>query len=265
MAYAVVDEAIRNVVAVGADPDRVELLDNFSWGDPRRESTLGELVQAVEGCCGAARMYNAPFVSGKDSLNNEYLGRDGERHAVPPTLVITAVAHVPDVDHCVTPDLAEAGNVLLLIGETGPDFAGSHLDLVLGAPKQPGVAPPPVPDAPTDYRHLHAAIRAGLVESCHDLSEGGLAVAVAEMCIAGRLGADIDELPHDDLATALFAESSGRLIVEVQPRRVAAFTKVMDGRARRIGTVTHDPVLRLPGVDPIPLAALVDAFNGGHE
>ncbi|HSM66220.1 MAG TPA: phosphoribosylformylglycinamidine synthase subunit PurL, partial [Ilumatobacteraceae bacterium] len=192
MAYAVVDEAIRNVVAVGADPDRVALLDNFSWGDPRRESTLGELVQAVEGCCGASRMYNAPFVSGKDSLNNEYIGRDGERHAVPPTLVITAVAHVPDVDHCVTPDLSESGNALLLIGETGTDFAGSHLDMVLGAPKQPGVAPPPVPDAPTDYRHLHAAIRAGLVESCHDLSEGGLAVAVAEMCIGGRLGADID-------------------------------------------------------------------------
>ncbi len=263
MAYAVVDEAIRNVVAVGADPDRVALLDNFSWGDPRRESTLGELVQAVEGCCGAARMYNAPFVSGKDSLNNEYLGSDGERHAVPPTLVITAVAHVPDVDHCVTPDLAEAGNALLLVGETGTDFAGSHLDLVLGAPKQPGVAPPPVPDAPADYRHLHAAIRAGIVESCHDLSEGGLAVAIAEMCIGGRLGADIEQLPHDDVTTALFAESSGRLIVEVQPRRVAAFLKVMDGRAQRIGTVTHDASLRFPGVDPVPLAALVDAFDGG--
>ena len=111
MAYAVVDEAIRNVVAVGADPDRVALLDNFSWGDPRRPSTLGELVAAVDGCCAAARMYNAPFVSGKDSLNNEYVGADGQRHAVPPTLVITAVAHVPDADHCVTPDLAEPGNV----------------------------------------------------------------------------------------------------------------------------------------------------------
>ncbi len=109
MAFAAIDEAIRNVVAVGADPDRVALLDNFSWGDPRRPSTLGELVAAVDGCCAAARMYAAPFVSGKDSLNNEYVGTDGQRHAVPPTLVITAVAHVPDADHCVTPDLAEAG------------------------------------------------------------------------------------------------------------------------------------------------------------
>jgi phosphoribosylformylglycinamidine synthase len=96
MAYAVVDEAIRNIVAVGADPDRVSLLDNFSWGDPRRASTLGGLVAAVDGCCAAAAAHGAPFVSGKDSLNNEYTGADGERHAVPPTLVITAVGHVPD-------------------------------------------------------------------------------------------------------------------------------------------------------------------------
>jgi phosphoribosylformylglycinamidine synthase len=265
MAYAVVDEAIRNVVAVGADPDRVALLDNFSWGDPRRPSTLGELVMAVEGCCGAARMYNAPFVSGKDSLNNEYVGSDGQRHAVPPTLVITAIAHVPDADHCITPDLSEPGNVLLLIGETGTEFAGSHLDMVCGAPSRPGVAPSPVPDAPADYRHLHAAMRAGLIESCHDVAEGGLAVTLAEMCIAGRLGATIDAVPHDDLATALFAESCGRLVVEVRPPRVAAFLKVMDNRAVRIGTVNDESTLRIAGVDSLPLDALVRAFQGEVE
>ena len=107
MAHAVVDEAIRNVVAVGADPDKVALLDNFSWGDPRRPTTLGELVAAVQGCCEAAIAHGAPFVSGKDSLNNEYLGSDGARHSVPPTLVITAVAHVPDADAVVTPDLKQ--------------------------------------------------------------------------------------------------------------------------------------------------------------
>ena len=137
MAYAVVDEAIRNIVAVGADPDRVSLLDNFSWGDPRRASTLGDLIAAVDGCCAAAIAHGAPFVSGKDSLNNEYTGADGERHAVPPTLVITAVGHVPDADACVTPDLAAAGNALFLLGSTRPEFAGSHLDLVLGPPATP--------------------------------------------------------------------------------------------------------------------------------
>jgi phosphoribosylformylglycinamidine synthase len=262
MAFAVIDEAIRNVVAVGADPDRVALLDNFSWGDPRRPSTLGELVAAVEGCCAAARMYNAPFVSGKDSLNNEYLGADGQRHAVPPTLVITAIAHVPDADHCVTPDLAEPGDELILIGSTNTEFAGSHLDLVHGAPPDVGVAPAPDPDAPETYRRLHAAMLEGLVVSCHDVSEGGLAVSLAEMCIAGRLGAHIHTLPHDDLATSLFSESSGRLVVEVQPGNVEAFMKIMGRSAARLGTVTDDLLLSIPGVEPIAVDLLVDAFTG---
>ena len=261
MAFVAVDEAMRNVVAVGADPDRVALLDNFSWGDPRRATTMGELAAAVDGCCAAALTFHAPFVSGKDSLNNEYVGRDGERHAVPPTLVITAVAHVPDADLCVTPDLAEPGNVLMLVGSTDVEFAGSHLDLVHGAPPNPGVAPSPDPDAPTHYRHLHAAIQAGLVEACHDVSEGGLAVALAEMCIAGRLGATIDDLPHDDLAVALFSESAGRLVIEVQERSVPAVMRIMDDDITRIGTVSDDGLLTFPGVDPVRVSDLADAFN----
>ena len=130
MAHAVVDEAIRNVVAVGADPARVALLDNFSWGDPRRPCALGQLIAAVEGCHDAAIAHGAPFVSGKDSLNNEYTGADGARHAVPPTLVITAVAHVPDVGRTSRAELHEPGNVILLLGRTEPEFAGSHLDLL---------------------------------------------------------------------------------------------------------------------------------------
>ncbi|NND74337.1 MAG: phosphoribosylformylglycinamidine synthase subunit PurL [Ilumatobacter sp.] len=263
MAYAVVDEAIRNVVAVGADPDRVALLDNFSWGDPRRPSTLGELAAAVEGCCAAAYVYDAPFVSGKDSLNNEYVGTDGERHAVPPTLVITAVAHVPDADRCVTPDLAAAGNVLMLIGSTEIEFAGSHLDKVLGEPAGVGVAPAPDPDAPEHYRLLHAAMQAGLVQSCHDVSEGGFAVALAEMCLAGRLGATIETLGHDDLAAALFSESIGRLIVEIEPRSVTAFERIMGDECLRLGEVNDAGILWLPGVKPILVADLADAFNSG--
>ncbi len=223
MAHAVVDEAIRNVVAVGGDPDQVALLDNFSWGDPRRPTTLGELVAAVAGCHDAALAHGAPFVSGKDSLNNEYTGADGQRHAVPPTLVITAVAHVPDVGRCVTAELTAPGNVAVPARDTAPEFAGSHLDHVLGPPADVGAAPQPDPAAPDRYRRLHAAIRAGLVAACHDVSEGGLAVALAELCIAGRLGATVDALPHDDTATALFAESIGRLVVEVAPGDVEGF------------------------------------------
>jgi phosphoribosylformylglycinamidine synthase len=261
MAHAAVDEAIRNVVAVGADPDRVALLDNFSWGDPRRATTLGELVAAVDGCHDAAVAHRAPFVSGKDSLNNEYTGADGRRHAVPPTLVVTAVAHVPDVGRCVTPELAEPGNVLLLLGDTRPEFAGSHLDLLAGAPSGAGAAPQPDSDGPARYRGLHAAMRAGLVHSCHDVSEGGLAVALAELCIAGRLGIAVDSLPHPDPATALFAESTGRLVVEVRVEDVERVDELA-GPVHRLGIVTDDQVLALPGIDPIPVDDLVASFTG---
>jgi phosphoribosylformylglycinamidine synthase len=268
MAIAVVDEAIRNVVAVGADPDRVALLDNFSWGDPRRRSTLGELVAAVAGCCTAAHLYRAPFVSGKDSLNNEYLGNDGQRHAVPPTLVITAVAHVPVADACVSADLTTPGNTLLLVGNTRGEFAGSHLDMIHGdtvhgdtVHGDVGPAPAPDPGAPERYRRLHRAIRGGLVRSCHDLSEGGLAVAVAEMCIAGRLGATIDVLPHDDVTTALFSESIGRLVVEVEPADVEDFVAHMDGHALVLGSVNSAGVLDLGTVGRVDVDALVAAFT----
>ena len=261
MAYAAVDEAIRNVVAVGADPDRVALLDNFSWGDPRRASTLGELVAAVDGCVAAANAYRAPFVSGKDSLNNEYTGADGLRHAVPPTLVITAVAHVPDADRCVTPVLQRAGDVVVLLGTTRPEFAGSHLDLVHGAPDAPGVVPGPDPGAPERYRRLHRAISEGLVRACHDVSEGGLAVALAEMCIAGRLGITVTALPHPDIATALFAESQGRLVVEVAPRDLDRFRELVGDGVHAVGVVTEDEDLVLPGVRALPVTELADAFN----
>jgi phosphoribosylformylglycinamidine synthase len=261
MAYGAVDEAIRNVVAVGADPERVALLDNFSWGDPRRASTLGDLVAAVEGCCAAAMAYQAPFVSGKDSLNNEYTGADGKRHSVPPTLVITAVAHVPDSDRCVTPALRQAGNLLIQLGATSREFAGSHLDLITGEPDDAGSVPAPDPDAPLRYRNLHRAILGGLVQACHDISEGGLAVALAEMCIAGRLGADIDDLPHDDLTASLFGESQSRLVVEVAQADLAKFDVAMGEPLHTLGRVVDDPELRFPGLDPIDLEELVDAFN----
>ncbi len=261
MAHAVVDEALRNVVAVGGDPDRVALLDNFSWGDPRRTKTLGELVAAVDGCVAAAMAFRAPFVSGKDSLNNEYTGSDGERHAVPPTLVITAVAHVPNADVCVTSALSEAGNHLLLLGNTSPEFAGSHLDLVYGEPPSPGSTPALDPKAPERYRRLHQAILAGLVQSCHDLSEGGLAVSLAEMCIGGRLGVAVDHVPSGSLTAALFSESTGRLLVEVAPADVARFTQLMGGAVLDLGTVTDETTLVIPGVGPVSVDDLVSAFQ----
>jgi phosphoribosylformylglycinamidine synthase len=264
MAHAVVDEAIRNVVAVGADPSSIALLDNFSWGDPRRASTLGELVAAVDGCCAAATAYRAPFVSGKDSLNNEYLGSDGARHAVPPTLVITAIAHHPSPNMAITPDLKRSGNVLILVGNTASEFGGSHFTMVTG---EGGASPVPAPDAgsPQRYRSLHQILRTGRVRSCHDVSEGGLAVAIAEMCIGGRLGAAIDTLPHADLVASLFSESTGRLICEVNPDDVVWFLDALGEPAVVLGDVIRDSELRFPGTPSIELAALRSAFKGAQR
>ncbi len=261
MAHAVVDEAIRNVVAVGADPSKVALLDNFSWGDPRRETTLGELLAAVEGCCAAAVAHQAPFVSGKDSLNNEYVVASGERRSVPPTLVITAVAYIPDADHCVTPDLKAPGNVLLLIGPTAADFAGSHFDMIDGTPDRPGRVSAPDAGAPGRYATLHAAIQAGLVAACHDCSEGGLAVTLAEMCLGGGLGAIVDTLPHADITVSWFAETAGRFVVEVTRQAVDEFITRLGTEAIVIGEVTAEPSVTIVGGATLPLDALATAWR----
>ena len=260
MAHAVVDEAIRNVVAVGADPDKIALLDNFSWGDPRRPSTLGELVEAVRGCCEASVAHHAPFVSGKDSLNNEYLGTDGARHSVPPTLVITAIAHVPDVNAAVTPDLKRAGNVVVQIGPTTCEFGGSHFGKVNEVPS-PATVPAPHTAAPTRYRRLHQALRSGRIAACHDLSEGGLAVALAEMAIAGRLGLSIDTLPGPDPVSALFSESSSRFVCELAADDAAWLSEQLDEPVTVLGTVTDAATFTLPGHSPIPLHQLLAAFG----
>jgi phosphoribosylformylglycinamidine synthase subunit PurSL len=260
MAHAVVDEAIRNVVAVGADPDKIALLDNFSWGDPRRPSTLGELVAAVQGCCESSSAHRAPFVSGKDSLNNEYLGADGARHSVPPTLVITAIAHVPDANLVVTPDLKQPGNVVVQIGATACEFGGSHFTKV-HALSGAATVPAPDPAAPDRYRRLHRALRSGRIASCHDLSEGGLAVALAEMAIAGRLGLTIDTLPGPDPVSALFSESSSRFVCELASEDVEWLAEQLAEPVTMLGTVAESPFFALPGATPIPLDTLVLAFG----
>jgi len=264
MALAVVDEAMRNVVAVGADPTQVALLDNFSWGDPTRPSTLGDLVAAVDGCVQAARAFGAPFVSGKDSLNNEFFGSDGQRHAVPPTLVITAIAHVPNVASTVTSDLKSADNVLMLLGSTHNEFGGSHLAMIHGADNA-SVVPEFDPRSPGRYRLLHSAMTDDLIRSCHDCSEGGLAVTLAEMAIGGRLGitcVPTDEFGDNELNVDLFSESLGRLVIEVTPAQVSVISRLFPDSSRVIGRVTNDPEFVLPDGSHQSIDELRECWQG---
>ncbi|NUN49407.1 MAG: phosphoribosylformylglycinamidine synthase subunit PurL, partial [Candidatus Brocadiae bacterium] len=138
MALAVIDEALRNVVAVGGDPGRCAILDNFSWGNCAKPDRLGGLVRAARGCHDGAVAYRTPFISGKDSLNNEF-AHGGRVIAVPPSLLISAIAIVPDVRRAVTMDLKRAGNALWAVGWTADEFGGSHFLKVRG---QAGGRPP---------------------------------------------------------------------------------------------------------------------------
>ncbi len=247
MALAAIDEALRNVVAVGGNPAECAILDNFSWGNCAKPDRLGSLVRAAKGCHDGAVAYRTPFISGKDSLNNEF-SHGGETIAVPPSLLISALAIVPDVRRSVTMDLKKPGNALWLVGETREELGGGEwyrLHGWLGSQS-------PTPDlklAPTLLARMHSAITHGLVRSCHDLSEGGLAVAAAEMALAGGIGCDIalDAVPTPVplLTDALmFSESCTRFLVEVEKGNEAAFAKMFDRLpARKVGEVTGKGVV----------------------
>jgi phosphoribosylformylglycinamidine synthase subunit PurSL len=250
MALAVVDEALRNVVAVGGDPGRCAILDNFCWGDPRRPDRMAGLVRAAAGCYDAAVALGTPFISGKDSLNNEYRDAEGNRVAIPPTLLISALAEVPDVRRCVSMDLKQAGNQLYLVGATRAELGGSHLHAVSGTDELDGQVPQvDLAAARTTFAAMHRAISAGLVRACHDLSEGGLAVAAAEMAIAGDLGLELDlgqmEGPADP-EIRLFSETPSRFLVEVRPEDAAAFAAELAGvPLTLLGTVRAESNLAL--------------------
>jgi phosphoribosylformylglycinamidine synthase subunit PurSL len=257
MTLSAIDEAIRNAVAVGADPDRIALLDNFCWANPKDPRAMGELVESARGCYDAAVYYGAPFISGKDSLNNEYLGKDNQRHAIPPTLLISAISIIPDLTRTVSMDLKQAGNPLYLVGDFKPCLGGSHFQIVTGEDGNDAV--PGMPEKSMDlYRALYASIQHGLIKACHDLCEGGLAVSAAEMCIGGRLGLNLS-LEFSDLPRALFGETNGCLLVEVAHENAQRFEDQLAGlQVRRLGQVTQEPTLLIRSSQGVLIQTPVD-------
>jgi len=273
MAASAIDEAIRNCVAVGANPDRIAILDNFCWGNTERPETLGTLVRAAMACHEVSVALGTPFISGKDSLNNEFSWEDenGDRQtvAIPSTLLISALGQVADVEQCVTMDLKEAGNRLYLVGETAEELGGSHLALVNELTG--GVVPRMNPErALTTFRAVHQAIQSGTVRSCHDLSEGGLAVAAAEMSFSGGLGADLSLSGiNDDLepGVLLFSESNTRFLIEVPADHASQFERCLaDVKLTHVGHVAEHDRLVIRGVngEPVihsPFASLKQAWQ----
>jgi len=283
MATNAVDEALRNLTAVGGDITRVSILDNFCWGNPTDPAQLGLLVRAVKGCHDAAVGFKTPFISGKDSLNNEYRNA-GQRLPVIPTLVISAVGTLDDVTQTIDMSLKTPNNLLYLVGTTRNELAGSHYaEIMRDLPPGTNVPHVAIDHAYSTMNALGRAIRWGMVRACHDLSEGGLAVAVAEMTIASQLGVAL-ELAHipvvDTLDTSpttintlrLFSESASRFVVEITPEQWGTFEKHMRLSGvtdiAYIGTVTNTERFKVHNGDEevmnLSIADLQHAFRGNR-
>ncbi len=249
MSLSGIDEAIRNLICVGGRADRIAVLDNFCWGDCTKPETLGPLVRAAQACKDGALAYSVPFISGKDSLNNEFRCEDGSRISIPATLLISAISIVDDIKKCVSMDAKKAGNFIFIVGQTKNELGGSHYYKLKG---ELGANVPTVDlnQAPKIAERMAKVIDQQLVVSCHDCSEGGLAVALAEMAFAGGLGiqASLTALPKSEdcntVSSQLFSESNSRYIVEVEPDKFDAFAKlVLNLPFGQLGTVTSDKKL----------------------
>ena len=280
-----VDEAMRNIVAVGGNVERTAVLDNFCWGNCNKPDRMGDLVQSAKACYDAAIAYEVPFVSGKDSLNNEFQTDQGETIAIPPTLLISAISVVDDVRKSVTPDAKKAGNLVYQIGFTRGELGGSHYLRAQNLETGNDVPPVDLHENIITFRELQHAIEAGLVKSCHDMSEGGLAVAAAEMAFGGNLGMNLslDKVPVDEApgnatieaalleagvdiddedaiddvicnlpamdvtpTAMLFGESAGRFLVEVKPENKEAFEQAMEiVPVGLLGALTADKQIKI--------------------
>ncbi|MGD0275969.1 MAG: phosphoribosylformylglycinamidine synthase subunit PurS [Syntrophales bacterium] len=256
MAACSIDEAVRNAVAVGVSLDHLAGLDNFCWCDPvESEKTpdgrykLAQLVRANMALYDVTRMYSIPCISGKDSMKNDY--QIGEtKISIPPTLLFSTIGRIDDVRKAVTMDAKAPDDLVYVIGVTKPELGGSewfaHHDMI--GNNVPQVNPE---EAKKRYKALGRAIEQGLVASCHDCSDGGLGVALAETAFAGGFGLEIDlgRIPAEGIErddTLLFSESQSRFIVTIHPDKQPAFETTMEGHdAAVIGKVLSEPFLRI--------------------
>ncbi|MEA2013792.1 MAG: AIR synthase-related protein [Thermodesulfobacteriota bacterium] len=260
MVACAIDEAVRNTIAVGGSLDRLAGIDNFCWCDPvESEKTpdgrykLAQLVRANRALYDYTTEYGVPCISGKDSMKNDYIV-GGTKISIPPTLLFSTMGKIEDVRKAVTMDAKKPGDLVYVLGETREELGGSEWFALHGFTGNN------VPRVDADrakklYRALTAAICKGLVASCHDCSDGGLGVALAEVAFAGGLGMDIDlstvpcqGIERDDYL--LFSESQSRFVVTIPPESREEFESLMDGNATACaGKITPEEIFRICGTD----------------
>ncbi len=277
MASLAFDEAVRNAVAVGGRAGYLACLDNFSWPDPIKsqktpdgEYKLGQLVRACIALYDCAIAYGVPLISGKDSMKNDYY--DGEKkYSIPPTLLVTVVGKIDNIERAVSSEFKKSGDYIYVLGKTREEMGGSAFYRLFG-----GIGNKPPKVRPEEhvplYRALTTAISEGLVESAHDVSEGGIAVAFAESAIGTSVGAEIDValIPagtQNENALA-FSESPGRFIVSVKPENIEKFEFTMKGQPfAKAGRVRGDRRVIIKRGDfsiiNEPVEDLKNAFNKG--
>jgi phosphoribosylformylglycinamidine synthase subunit PurSL len=257
MAAAAIDTAIRNAVVVGGDLDKLALLDNFCWCSARDPHRLAQLKQATKACYDFATAFGTPFISGKDSMFNDFSGFNAQSEpqhiSILPTLLISSIGVVEDVTKTVSMDPKFAGDLVYILGETFGELGGSEYYNYWGERHNKEYIGNRVPKVDVKkniglYRKLTQATRKELVASGISVNRGGLATALAKMAMAGGLGLDISlkDLPGKVTRNdqALFAESQGRVIVTVDPKNKTAFEKIfLDQKIALVGQVTTEPKL----------------------
>jgi phosphoribosylformylglycinamidine synthase len=266
MMAACIDEAVRNIVAVGADPDHMAGLDNFCWCDPVQsektpdgEYKLAQLVRANRALYDITTVYRIPCISGKDSMKNDYSIGD-HKISIPPTVLFTAVGIVPDVRKGVTPDFKRPGDAIYVLGDSRPEMGATEYVALKEATdtRVPTVGDPE--QAIGMYRALHKAMESGLVASCHDLSDGGLGVALAESAFSGGLGAAVSltavpaQTPMSRDDEVLFSETPCRFLVSVRAGDTPAFETAMAGYpCSKVGEVLEEPRIKVSGLKENPV------------
>src|SRR3990172_2730911 len=259
MTACAIDEAIRNNVAVGGNPDRIAVLDNFCWPDPvpsektpDGEYKLAQLVRANQALYKYCEAFGVPLISGKDSMKNDTL-IGGMKISIPPTILISALGKIEDVRKANTMDVKRPGDLVYILGETfyelgGSEYYASHGYIGERVPRVEAKRAKPL------YRKVHEAIRKGLIRSCHDCSDGGLGVALAETAFAGGLGMEIDlrKVPRSGVDRndhLLFSESQSRFVVTIDPSKKRTFKKLL-GRtvSGEVGVVRKGEIFRMIGL-----------------
>ena len=276
MAACSIDTAVRNAVSAGGSIDHMAILDNFCWCDPLNPERLGQLKKSAEACYDYAVAYGTPFVSGKDSMFNDFRGynKKGEQVflSVPPTLLISSFGVIKDVDACQTIDFKIADDSVYIIGETLNECAGSEYELLL-RDKNSTVQFSDVPQVDSKknadlYRAYERALVKGLIASSISIERGGFGVALAKSAMAGFLGVDVDICAAAggiEFDRFLFSESQGRFLVSVDPLKEKDFEKIFGGHFfRKIGRVTDNKKIRIRAQDEDIVTLSIDEARGSY-